>query len=66
VDKLVFKELVTRCQCEQDRRTVDVLITRKGLDLLQKIDGADFPFGVAHLTEEEARDLNRLLDKVRN
>jgi DNA-binding MarR family transcriptional regulator len=66
VDKLVVKELVTRCQCEHDRRTVDVLITRKGLDLLQKIDEADFPFGLANLTQEEARDLNRLLDKIRN
>ena len=66
VDKLVLKELVTRCQCEHDRRTVDVLITQKGLDLLQKIDEADFPFGVANLTEVEARELNRLLDKIRN
>jgi DNA-binding MarR family transcriptional regulator len=66
VDKLVLKELVTRRQCEHDRRTVDVLITQKGLDLLQKIDGSDLPFGVENLTKAEARQLNQLLDKVRN
>jgi DNA-binding MarR family transcriptional regulator len=66
VDKLESKALVTRRQCEHDRRTVDVLITQKGLDLLRKIDEADFPFGVANLTETEARELNRLLNKIRN
>jgi DNA-binding MarR family transcriptional regulator len=66
VDKLVLKELVTRRQCEHDRRTVDVLITHKGLALLQKMDEATFPFGVDNLTEAEARQLNGLLDKIRN
>jgi DNA-binding MarR family transcriptional regulator len=66
VDKLVLKGLVTRRQCEHDRRTVDVLITGEGLALLQKIDGGSFPFGVENLSEEEASQLNRLLDKIRN
>jgi DNA-binding MarR family transcriptional regulator len=66
VDKLVLKDLVTRRQCEHDRRTVDVLITGKGLEMLQKIDEANFPFGVKNLTETEARELNLLLDKIRN
>jgi DNA-binding MarR family transcriptional regulator len=66
VDKLVLKNLVTRRQCEHDRRTVDVLISPKGLELLQKIDAASFPFGVENLTADEARQLNQLLDKIRN
>ena len=66
VDKLVSKGLVTRRQCPQDRRTVDVLITEQGLELLQRIDASDFPFGVENLSLEEARHLNCLLDKIRN
>lgn len=66
VDKLVGKGLVTRRQCPHDRRTVDVLITGQGLELLQRIDDSDFPFGVENLSEEEARHLNCLLDKIRN
>jgi DNA-binding MarR family transcriptional regulator len=66
VDKLVLKELVTRRQCPHDRRTVDVLITQQGLDLLQKMDDSDLPFGVENLTQAQARQLNQLLDKIRN
>jgi DNA-binding MarR family transcriptional regulator len=66
VDKLVAKGLVTRRQCPNDRRTVDVLITEQGLELLQQVDAADFPFGVENLSQEEARQLNQLLDKIRN
>ena len=66
VDKLVLKGLVTRRQCPHDRRTVDVLITQKGLDLLQKMDASDLPFGVENLSLSQARQLNKLLDKIRN
>ncbi|WP_210466343.1 MULTISPECIES: MarR family winged helix-turn-helix transcriptional regulator [Rufibacter] len=68
VDKLEAKELVTREQCPTDRRTVDILITQKGLDLLTEMDGlgnAGFT-GLNNLTEEEAEVLNNLLDKVRS
>ncbi len=67
VDKLEIKELVTRTSCPHDRRAVDVLITLKGLDLLQKIDGelALDRIGVEHLTEVEADLLNSLLDRMR-
>ncbi|KAA3436478.1 MarR family winged helix-turn-helix transcriptional regulator [Rufibacter hautae] len=68
VDKLEAKELVTREQCPTDRRTVDILITQKGLDLLTEMDGlgnAGFT-GLNNLTEEEAEILNNLLDKVRS
>ncbi len=68
VDKLVTKNLVTRCQCPADRRTVDILITETGLALLKQIDEAE---GVKmksleNLTEEEATELSRLLDKIRD
>ncbi|GEO06505.1 MarR family transcriptional regulator [Adhaeribacter aerolatus] len=68
VDKLVAKGLVSRTQCEHDRRTVDVLITQAGLDLLERVvtDTKDAFFGLQHLTEAEAETLNHLLDKIRS
>ena len=65
VDRLEVKGLVSRKQCPNDRRTVDVIITESGLALLSRIDKEDI-FGPMHnLTEEEARQLNSLLDKTR-
>nr|WP_299819191.1 MarR family transcriptional regulator [uncultured Pontibacter sp.] len=68
VDKLEVKGLVTRKQCPADRRTVDVLITDKGLGLLKEmetIEGGEAT-GIKNLTEEEAITLSDLLDKIRN
>ena len=67
VDKLEAKELVTRKQCPSDRRTVDVLITEKGLNLLKEMDGLESGegTGMTNLTAEEAEQLNVLLDKIR-
>ena len=68
VDKLEVKGLVTRKQCPNDRRTVDVLITDKGLALLKEMDEIDggSKNGIRNLTEEETTVLNRLLDKIRD
>jgi DNA-binding MarR family transcriptional regulator len=68
VDKLEAKELVTRKQCPADRRTVDVLITDKGLALLKKMDALEGGegTGIKNLTEQEAEQLNALLDKIRS
>jgi DNA-binding MarR family transcriptional regulator len=67
VDKLETKELVTREQCLNDRRTVDVLITQKGLDLLEEMDKVEggHHTGIINLTEADAQELNRILDKIR-
>ncbi|WP_187260932.1 MarR family winged helix-turn-helix transcriptional regulator [Pontibacter beigongshangensis] len=68
VDRLEAKKLVTRKQCSEDRRTVDVLITEKALKLLKAMDGCEGGkgTGIANLTETEARELNRILDKIRS
>ena len=68
VDKLEAKGLVTRKQCPEDRRTVDVLITDKGLALLASMDSVEggTGTGIAHLSEDEALELSRLLDKIRD
>ena len=67
VDKLVAKGLVTRQQCPSDRRTVDVLISEKGLGLLKQMDELEGGkgTGITNLSDEEALQLSNLLDKVR-
>lgn len=67
VEKLRQKTLVTREICENNRRQVDISITAKGLGLLKKID-AEAEAWIAtmkNVTQAEAKELNRLLDKLR-
>ena len=67
VEKLRLKELVERRMCESDRRRVDVAITQKGLDVLAQID-IDMKIvdqTTENITESEAKELNRILDKLR-
>lgn len=67
IDRLLAKELVTRQNCDQDRRQVNVKITEKGLELLKEIDVemAKWESELETITEEEAKELNRILDKWR-
>lgn len=68
VEKLKQKELVERKQCEKDRRQVDVVITKKGIELLEKMNTHFDKFEAENLkaiTKDEARELNRILDKLR-
>lgn len=67
VERLVQKGLVSRCTNPKDRRAVDIIISEKGLDLLKKLDNEmDIPDLLKNnLTEEEARLLSNLLDKMR-
>lgn len=67
VDRLVKKGLVKKSVCREDRRLVDVLLTDKGKKLLQTMDGLNEEMEtiIKYLSEEEARQLNILLDKIR-
>lgn len=67
VDRLLKKKFFNRTTCPKDRRQVDVVITQAGLDILKKIDlqTSQFDSLVSSLSEEEARTLNQLLDKIR-
>jgi DNA-binding MarR family transcriptional regulator len=65
MDKLCDKKLIERSRCESDRRVVFVKISKKGLDLLERINMADFHSYMDRLTDEEAKLLNKLLDKLR-
>ena len=68
VDKLEVKALVTRTPSVHDRRAVDVAITPAGLDMLHRLDAKaeEFNDGLNNLTPQEAEELNRILDKIRN
>lgn len=68
VDRLHKKGLLERKTCATDKRLVDVLITKAGLDLLGQIDGPinDMDKLFSSISEEEAITLNRLLDRLRD
>ena len=67
VEKLRLKDLVKREVCTQSRRQVDIIITTKGLALLTEIDndtnGLETTLNA--ITKTEAKELNRILDKLR-
>ena len=67
VDRLVQKELVSRCTNNKDRRAVDIRISEAGLDILSKMDNEFKTSDILkdNLTEEEAGKLSDLLDKLR-
>ncbi len=68
VDKLYAKKLLIRKECPNDRRSVDVLITDKGLELLNSLDYIDdlSKQNIKSLTNDEINTLNDLLDKLRD
>lgn len=67
VDKLKLKKLVERKESKVDRRQIDLTITEKGLELLKEIDPEvdKLKSSYGKLTDEEAKLLNDLLDKLR-
>jgi DNA-binding MarR family transcriptional regulator len=68
VDRLVKKELVEKTVCEADKRLVDIRITDKGMALLLELDNRneDTDKLLSSLNEQEAKQLNLLLDKLRD
>ena len=68
VDRLIKKGLTKKVICKSDRRLVDVTISEKGLKLLEKLDEMQPELDkiIQSLNDSEARDLNNLLDKIRN
>ncbi|MDR7129374.1 DNA-binding MarR family transcriptional regulator [Algoriphagus sp. 4150] len=67
VDKLKAKMLVERSECSNDRRQVDIMITEKGLQILDdlQVHMEGFNNQVINLTKEEVDTMNELLDKLR-
>ncbi|OJJ17044.1 MarR family transcriptional regulator [marine bacterium AO1-C] len=67
-DKLTAKGLVERRRSEDDRRVVYVKITEKGLELLKEIDVLNIDYKstiVDRVTKEEAKMVNKILDRLR-
>ena len=67
VEKLRQKGYVERSLCPTNRRKVDILITKKGLDALEEMDPMvrSSSDDLRTLTKAESHELNRLLDKMR-
>lgn len=65
MDKLCDKGLIERTRCENDRRVVYVKISEKGLKLLDKINVDELGSRMNAISEEEAKILNEILDKIR-
>lgn len=65
MDKLCAKELIERIPCPGDRRVVHIKITEKGRELLDDISDNFTDDMLKNITENEAIQLNDLLDKLR-
>lgn len=67
VEKLRVKGLVKRKECKKDRRRVDVVITESGLEMVEEATARldEMMEAISPITEDEARQLNELLDKLR-
>jgi len=65
MDKLCEKELISRINCDYDRRIVHIEITEKGEQLLEVIHTELKGDLLQNLTLKEAKQLSDLLDKLR-
>jgi DNA-binding MarR family transcriptional regulator len=66
LDRLEAKGLIEKKTSPSDRRATDVLISQKGLDILDAIDKKQLEAdAILSLTDEEATQLSNLLDKSR-
>lgn len=67
IDKLILKEFVERKNCPEDRRQVHVILTKKGIQALEKInlkmekERELYSF----FEESKLKKLNSLLDELR-
>lgn len=67
VDRLEDLKLVTKKANKTDKRLIEVTITSKGLQLVNKINkNINKIDEILKLGSKEAKELNRLLDKARN
>jgi DNA-binding MarR family transcriptional regulator len=67
VDRLIVKELVEKTACIKDKRLVDITISKKGLQLLEKLDSLNEHIDsiLKGVSEKEAQAMNQILDKLR-
>lgn len=65
MDKLCAKNYIERLACPEDRRAVKIVITQAGRHLLESIPDSLYKDLLENLSEEEAEQLSKLLDKIR-
>ena len=67
VDRLIVKSLVEKTACQKDKRLVDITISKKGLQLLEKLDSLNDHIDsiLKGVSEKEAQAINQILDKLR-
>jgi len=65
MDKLCAKKLIERLSCKTDRRIVHIEITKKGKQLLKEISNDFNDDLIKNLSENDAKHLSNLLDKMR-
>ncbi|NQY67914.1 MAG: MarR family transcriptional regulator [Flavobacteriales bacterium] len=67
LDRLLIREFVTRETCSDNRRKLEIGITKKGLKQLDKMEPALEEFHKANkrITKKEAEELSKILDKMR-
>lgn len=68
IDRMIRDGLVSRVNCESDRRRVDITITDLGLGKLGRLDAMSGQMDsiASGLSEEESAILNDMLDKLRS
>ncbi|MBL7870271.1 MAG: MarR family transcriptional regulator [Cyclobacteriaceae bacterium] len=67
VEKLRHKGFISREICKNNRRKVDISITDKGLQVLKRIDADQSVWiqAMGKISKADAKELNRILDKLR-
>lgn len=69
IDKLLAKNLVERIECKENRRRVDISITKKGLDMLTSLEPDIqklYDEIKANISSEQAQIISAVLDDLRN
>ncbi len=65
MDKLCDKNLIKRTHCPDDRRVVHIEVSKEGLRLLDEVSKHLKDDLLENLSEDEAKQLSDLLDKIR-
>lgn len=68
IDKLLMKDMVTRTICADNRRKMEIGITKKGMQVLEELDFKVVEhdnYFTQNLNEHELNQLNELLEKLR-
>lgn len=67
VDRLLVKGLVEKNACLKDKRLVDITLSKKGAELIEKLDECNDKIDafLKGVSEKDAQLINQTLDKIR-